>query len=259
MKQCPVCKTTYTDESLRYCLADGATLSDLAGEQATVAQQRIDSAETVFVPTRGDKLRVDIPPDSSRSDVPPNFAPATAANRGSSGVMVKVLLAVLGVVVLGLIAIAAVTLIYLYVRGPDRAAVTNSNSNKESRTPVTSPTPMLTGDDTNELREQIANLEKKLNEQRTSNRPMDVPLSLPNQTTSTTSTARVNSPGDGFLALRTFPGSDVGSRILAIPHGATITVGGCLGASRVGSKTGRWCRASYKGYSGWVFDAFLVY
>jgi hypothetical protein len=258
MKQCPACKTTYTDESLRYCLADGATLSDLAGEQATVANQRVDSEATGFVPPRGDRLRVEIPSDSSRS-VPPNFASTQVAHRGSSGIMVKVLLAVLGVVVLGLIAIAAVALIYLYSKAPDRASVTNSSFNKETRTPAPAPTPLPTADDTNELREQIANLEKKLNEQRTSNKPMDVPLSLPNQPASTTSTARVNSPGDGFLALRTFPSSDVGTRILAIPHGATITVGGCLSATRIGNKTGRWCRASYRGYSGWVFDAFLIY
>src|ERR1035437_6457062 len=249
MKQCPVCKTTYTDESLRYCLADGTTLSDLSGEQATVAHQQIDTDATIFMPPRGDKLRVEIPSDSSRS-VPPKIGSTPVADRGSSGVMVKVLLAVIGVVVLGLIAIAAVALIYLYSRGPDRAAVPNVsiNANSDKRT-AASPTPMPTADDTNELREQIANLEKKLNEQRTSNKPMDVPLSLPNQPTSTTSTARVNSPGDGFLALRTFPSSDIGSRIMAIPHGAMITVGGCLITSRIGNKTGRWCRASYRGYS----------
>src|SRR5439155_23358670 len=101
------------------------------------------------------------------------------------------------------------------------------------------------------------NLEKQLKQQQTTNKPVNIPLSLPNQTSTTT--ARVNSPADGFLALRTFPSSDLGDRILKIPHGATITVGGCINASRVGAKPGLWCRANYNGYSGWVFDAFLSY
>jgi len=121
-----------------------------------------------------------------------------------------------------------------------------------------SPTPSSDIDDNQQLRDQIANLEKQLKQQQAANKPANIPLTLPNQTTTTT-TARVNSPGDGFLALRTFPSSDVGERILRIPHGAAVTVGSCINASRVGAKSGRWCRASYNGYSGWVFDAFLSY
>src|SRR4051812_38267371 len=50
MKQCPVCKTTYTDESLRYCLADGAVLTAETEEQ-TLAKR--------------DAVRVDIPGSAS--------------------------------------------------------------------------------------------------------------------------------------------------------------------------------------------------
>src|SRR5437763_7594070 len=56
MKQCPVCKTTYTDESLRYCLADGTTLS-------------FSEEPTVLAP-RNDPLTVDIP-DRTVHQAPP--------------------------------------------------------------------------------------------------------------------------------------------------------------------------------------------
>jgi hypothetical protein len=113
-------------------------------------------------------------------------------------------------------------------------------------------------DETEELKEQIANLEKLLDQQKRSDRASEMPLTLPNQP-ATTTTAEVNSPGDGFLALRTYPNSETGTRILKIPHGAIISVGACLNSSRRAKRSGRWCRASYDGYSGWVFDAFLIY
>src|SRR5690349_17964020 len=37
MKECPVCKTSYTDDSLKYCLSDGSALVDaIDGEQTFV-------------------------------------------------------------------------------------------------------------------------------------------------------------------------------------------------------------------------------
>ncbi|MGD9629512.1 MAG: hypothetical protein AB7V18_09720 [Pyrinomonadaceae bacterium] len=36
MKQCPTCRSTYSDDTLRYCLADGAALSDLDSDAETV-------------------------------------------------------------------------------------------------------------------------------------------------------------------------------------------------------------------------------
>ncbi|MEO7539314.1 MAG: SH3 domain-containing protein, partial [Pyrinomonadaceae bacterium] len=107
-------------------------------------------------------------------------------------------------------------------------------------------------------KEQIANLERMLNEQTKGKQPANLSLDLPDQNTTVTE-ARVNSPNDGFLALRTFPSSEAGTRILQIPHGETITVGGCLSGNKIKGKPGKWCRASYNGYSGWVFDAYLIY
>lgn len=249
MKQCTACKTTYTDDTLSYCLADGKPLVAVVDENATIVNH-IGEPTAVF--GGGERMRVEIPQETAVSNVAmPSAVPTAPAP--SSGRGLKIFVGVLAVfLLLAVIVIAAAVIFYFANKGPD---VTSKNT-AANRTP--SPVPSATTDDKDELRNQIANLEKRLNEQKTANRPANIPLTLPNQP-ATTTTARVNSPGDGFLALRTFPSSDVGTRILQIPHGALVTVGGCLNSIRAGNKTGRWCRASYNGYSGWVFDAFLVY
>lgn len=252
MKQCPVCKTTYTDDTLRFCLADGNTLTDLGVEQPTVVRhgEDLSSEETVAV-GRGGQMRVEIPQESRQATPQPNFQPA-APTSGSSGGLLKVLLVVLGLGIFAALAIAAGTFIYYNMNRPETPA---NLSNKDAKTQVlATPTP----NDTDELRDQIANLEKLINEQKKNNQPSNVPLTLPNQSSTTTS-ARVNSPGDGFLALRTLPSSEAGERILKIPHGATVSIGACGPVIRPVSRTGRWCQARYNGYKGWVFDAYLVY
>lgn len=238
MKQCPTCKTTYTDTTLRYCLADGALLNDAPVEQPTFIR---------------DNTRLDTPQETIRMYAP-RTDPTVVRPAGSSyGVLIKVLIALVG---LGILVVfgAAIAGFIIFRSGAD--APGNANT-KVVLDPTNTPTPNET-DETDELREQIANLEKLLNEQKRSDKPSTIPLSLPNQS-STTTTARVNSPGDGFLALRTYPNSQAGTKILEIPHGATISVGGCLNSSKIAKKAGRWCRANYDGYSGWVFDAFLIY
>ena len=245
MKQCTACKTTYTDDTLSYCLADGKPLVAVVDENATIVNH-IGEPTAVF--GGSERMRVEIPQETAASNIAMPRAAAPSSGRG-----LKIFVGVLAVfLLLAVIVIAAAVIFYLANKGPD---VTSKNT-AANRTP--SPVPSATTDDKDELRNQIANLEKRLNEQKTAKRPANIPLTLPNQP-ATTTTARVNSPGDGFLALRTFPSSDVGTRILQIPHGALVTVGGCLNSIRTGNKTGRWCRASYNGYSGWVFDAFLVY
>ena len=233
MKQCPSCGTTYTDASLRYCLSDGAALSDMsAAEEATVVRRS------------GEPMRVDIP-QTQPIVAPPTMQPPPA---GGSGTLLKV---VIGLLVLALLAVVGLGLagVLWFSSGGGETGLANVNSNKAAA----SPSPLPSVDETDELRKQIADLEKKLNGQKNSNSPADIPLTLPNQTS--TRSARVTSPGDGFLALRTYPSSSVGDRLLKIPHGASVTVGGCLAPSG----GGRWCRASYNGYSGWVFDKYLIY
>lgn len=251
MKQCSACKTTYTDETLSYCLADGKPLVPIVDDQATIANY---GGEATAVLGRGGPMRVAIPQLTREARITPVFTQVSAPADRSSGGM-KIILGLLAVLLLigGIVGIGGL-IFYLNSKRPEVASV----SNVTNRSPAATPSPSATANDKDDLREQIANLEKRLNEQKSANRPANIPLTLPNQP-ATTTTARVNSLGDGFLALRTFPNSEEGSRILQIPHGAVITVGGCLNAIRVSGKTGRWCRASYNGYSGWVFDAFLVY
>jgi len=67
-------------------------------------------------------------------------------------------------------------------------------------------------------------------------------------------TARVHTPGDGFLALRSEPTIRRGKRVLKIPHGTELTLGECV----TRRDDGRWCRTGYQGRTGWVAEQFLV-
>src|SRR5687767_552669 len=40
MKQCPTCRTTYTDDSLRFCLADGGILVSVPDNEATLVKAK---------------------------------------------------------------------------------------------------------------------------------------------------------------------------------------------------------------------------
>lgn len=69
---------------------------------------------------------------------------------------------------------------------------------------------------------------------------------------------RVNTPFDGFLALRTAPDVSDGKRIAKIPHRSVIGLGICRPSVVViGRRQGKWCRARYKEMYGWVFDAWV--
>jgi hypothetical protein len=63
----------------------------------------------------------------------------------------------------------------------------------------------------------------------------------------------VNSPGDGFLALRSEPTSKSGKRLAKIPHGTPLRLGVCQPTSN-----GSWCQTSYAGLSGWILDRYVV-
>ncbi len=194
MKQCPQCKTTYSDASLRFCLTDGTALMAVADEQPTVVSDR-----------RG-KVRVDIPNDEPESRMRP-----AGPSRGPSRRWVKVLA---GIFLLGALIIAAAVAAGLYFYfslccGP-------ANSALPSPTPVASPS--ATPDtEKAKLQEELANLQKKLEEQKNAN-----VRQFPSRDEHSLPTARVNSPNDGFLALRGEPDPEYGERIAKIPHGAVV-------------------------------------
>ena len=67
MKQCPSCQTTYSDDTLQFCLQDGTPLSSVSKtetEMSTVAFTNADS-ETLVSPRRVERL--DIPVEKSDS------------------------------------------------------------------------------------------------------------------------------------------------------------------------------------------------
>lgn len=145
-----------------------------------------------------------------------------------------------------------------------------SPSNRTTSTTSSSPSPTASAsdsqgsndddDDENEkLKEKVAELEKKVEKQE-KQKPTPQPRQTAPQIQNSGTTARVNSPGDGFLALRSEPNSEIGYRIVQIPHGEYVRILGCQNFSqRVGGRTGRWCRVNYDGFVGWAFDGWLNY
>ena len=238
MKQCPNCKTTYTDESLRFCLADGANLISVP-----------DAAETVRMSFANDPMRVNVPPDSAPTVFATPISQTPPVKKGVSPIIVGIL-GVLLLLVVGLFAA------YILLR----TTRDKSSSVLVSPTPTTSPAVSKTDTPTNEtaaLKEKLASLEKQMQDRK---------IQKPNSPAETFSppkpavnTARANSPRDGFLALRSEPNSETGERIAKIPHGAIITVIGCPKPSKVGKRAGRWCQVTYNGQSGWAFDRFMIF
>ncbi len=252
MKQCPSCLTTYTDDSLRFCLADGSILTALDEEQATMVRSSgIQAAEKTAVIGKTDHVRIELATPGTPSTRA--YQPQAPPSSGSPTVVIKIIVAVIGIGLLALLLVGAAGAVYYYASGRELPPPSNTVNTKQ---PTASPTPVK--DDRDELRDQIANLQRQLNEQKKATIPANSTITQPKQS-ATTTTARANSPGDGFLALRSLPNSEVGERILKIPHGATVTIGACGPVIKPVSRSGRWCQATYNGYSGWVFDAYLLY
>src|SRR4051812_30075489 len=120
MKQCPQCGTTYTDETLRYCLSDGTNLVDTAGEQATVV--------------RPGAMRVDLATEAHAAQPTSPYPNQTSAVSKSGGGIWKVAVAVLALLLLlGVVVIGGV-LLYM---NSGRGTVANNSTPK--------PTPSGTG------------------------------------------------------------------------------------------------------------------
>lgn len=244
MKQCSTCGTTYTDDSLRYCLSDGAELTEIeAGEEPTVVA-RVHPTADKTVEMR-DPVRIDV---SQPTIIPSATSPRHEDAKSGMSTLSKVLIALLGLGMLGLLVAVVTGVIFYSMSGTDIA------DNKNVKPQPTS-TPARNSED--DMRDQIANLQKQIDEQKSKGQPANI--QVPNDTFTSAKAARVNSPGDGFLALRSLPDSETGERILKIPHGATISVGSCGPVTMPVRRRGRWCQASYDGYKGWVFDAYLIY
>jgi hypothetical protein len=236
MKQCPECKTTYTDDSLSFCLSDGKRLIEVADEEQTVVR----SAAT-------DPIGFDL---STRSEVsvPPG---AQASKSGSASRWVKV---AIGLVVLGVAAVAALGLagaVFYYNTGGGTPTPTPA---KPTPTPAATSTPDT---EKERLQNEIANIRKLLEDQKRNANTWD---NDDDDERGSPITATVDSPNDGFLALRNQPDAERGERLAKIPHGAEIEIVRCTNSSvTIAGRSGRWCYVSYNGHTGWVFDAWLEY
>lgn len=237
MKFCPNCKTTYSDDTLLYCLSDGTNLVAMPAAEKTVEMSGASNP-----------MRFDI---SSNSD-PTVFAPRISqpqnekVKRGISPWLVVPLLAILLLSVVALLG-------YILLK-PNSAAIANSATPSPTATPK---------DETAALKEELESLKKQIANQKTSPKNDSTTRPLPNDNSSSApviQTARANSPNDGFLALRSIPDTESGIQLAKIPHGTNLEIVGCQKSeTQISGKRGRWCRTNFNGQSGWVFDAFLSY
>jgi hypothetical protein len=247
MKQCPVCKSTYTDDSLSFCLNDGAALA-APSTSSEVTQQMSLGANQTFgsnVPTRPE-FRTETPTQIS--------APQNTIQTEQKRTSPLLILAILGL--LAIIGIAGAAAVYFAFIKPENSVVVNSSPTPKSNV---SPTQNSNSDETQALKDKLDKLEKQLNEQKNAKTNPTVPVIPSTPQSQTAVTARVDSPNDGFLALRTAPSAQNGSQILKIPHGASVNVVGCQGYITIGNRRGRWCRVNYASQQGWAFDGFLIY
>lgn len=239
MKRCPSCGADYADPNLNFCLNDGTLLENAGISSASDSEETVVmfQPETSAAPPRPTQFQT------------PSIAPPPQ-KKGGSGV-VKVLIGLVVVGFLFLVVAGAGAAAFFYFGGASMLV------KEEPPPPPPKPKqPQAEKKDPNkQLQEEIANLQKQIEEQKTGpdEYNVDLPIDLLNPRPAT-----VNSPNDGFLALRSLPNSDIGTRLAKIPHGETITIGMCIDAGKAGGKKGNWCMARYGDKTGWVFDAFLI-
>lgn len=238
MKFCPNCKTTYSDDSLIYCLSDGANLVSMPSAEKTIEM----SVAT-------NPIRFDIPSNSDPTVFAPRISqpPTPNEKKGISPWLVLPLVAIL------LLSVAAL-LGYILLK-PNSATISNSATPSPSATPK---------DETAALKDELESLKKQIANQKTPPKNDSMMRPFPNDNSSSApviQTARANSPNDGFLALRSIPDAENGTLLAKIPHDTNLEIIGCQKneTQLPGKRRGRWCRTNFNGQSGWVFDAFLSY
>ncbi len=121
MKYCPSCQSTYTDESLRFCLQDGTGL--VGGDSGNYRTQELDERETVV---RKNPVTFDLEQDQV-------FATQPEVKR-SNPLLIAILTALGMCVVFG--GIAAVLLLVSYSSSTNDV----SNLNSNHATPIVMPT-----------------------------------------------------------------------------------------------------------------------
>ena len=189
--------------------------------------------------------------DIGRDKTVPSHIPPTP--RSGSNVKKAVLVIGITVVLFVFAGIMAALILYSNI-GKNRRQATPSPTAAPSRSPSATPNA-----ETEKLKGELANLQKKLEEEKAAN-ANSARQPTAKRSDNEAPAARVDSPNDGFLSLRSEPDADLGERIAKIPHGATVELQNCeKDEVTVAGRRGRWCQVTYDGDTGYVFDAWLVY
>lgn len=247
MKQCPTCTTSYADDTLRFCLEDGTPLVDTPEQETVVRLGERESYDTEILPANkttpgGGSTRVDIPGASHGSTTP-----ITVQTSGGGGFP-------WGKLVIALLAVGVIAVVGAGLLGVAFYVGSRNNAGVATPTPQATPTP---DDEKKRLEDEVAKLKKKVEETSGTNSNdsdsgdfSDIP--------NFGGTAEVNSPKDGFLALRNLPNVQFGNMIAKIPHGTVISILVCSDDTvTIDTRSGHWCMVSYQEQVGWVFDAWL--
>ncbi len=254
MKQCPKCGNSYTDDTLSFCLADGSALT-VADEQPTVMRGGGDPNKTEQLPSGAttpahEAMRVTIP----TAEAAPYQTTAAPPQKSRSALWIVLIAAVL---LGGLAVIAAAGVlgfIYYTNSGGKNIVIPTTPSPTPWNSPSASP-----NEDRSRLEDEVAKLKKKLEDAANSNSDTEITIDE-DDFGNMGKTANVNSPGDGFLALRNLPSVDIGQRIAKIPHGAKVNIILCSEQSTtIAGRSGHWCMVTYNGQTGWVFDVWLTF
>src|SRR4051812_8840989 len=103
MKQCPICRSTFTDATLRFCLSDGATLTDLSRGLPNARQ----TEETVVMPSHGAQIG-----DTAARETAPQRNDRPAKSATSLLLKIGVVVVILGIIVV----LAAAAGMFIYYR-----------------------------------------------------------------------------------------------------------------------------------------------
>jgi hypothetical protein len=254
MKQCPVCKTSYGDDSLSFCLNDGAALTAAPFDSEATQQMSFGAAPTFQARP---PVRVDLQPGPTE----PASVPTITAETKRRGVSPLLILAIVGLLaILGISGIAGAY--FVFVRKDNSMAGTTVSTPTPTATPAPLQNVTPAGGETQALKDELEKLKREVSEQKNKKTETrtETPVSSPIQQSTGTPTARVNSPGDGFLSLRTEPSVKTGTQLVKMPTGSIVQLEDCQREfTTVDTKRGRWCMVSYNGQTGWAFDAWLVY
>jgi len=249
MRSCPQCQATYSDDTLRFCLEDGTPLI-FATEQPTVVRPSgHDPNKTEQLPVAVTQAARDMSQLGTRGYT------ATPSQPRPSSLLPKVILAIAALGFLGILIAGTAGVAYFI------ASREVSNTTTPTPTITSEPSPTATplaDDDLANLEREIEKLKKQLEQGSNSN--SDNFSGLDTDESNAGRTARVNSPKDGFLALRSLPDHRLGQQIARIPHGAEVQILSCADDRvTIDRRSGRWCLAAYDGKVGWVFDAWVDY